>query len=140
MGNPGWAADPKFAAMSMRIANQDELDRLMEAWTKDQDAYAIQERLQKAGVPAGVCQRAQDRMELDPQLKHLHWMIDLPHTEVGPWPHRDIAWHFANLESDQGGPTRRSAPCYGEDNDYVYGELLKLTKAEQDRLRRDGVI
>jgi crotonobetainyl-CoA:carnitine CoA-transferase CaiB-like acyl-CoA transferase len=79
-------------------------------------------------------------MELDPQLKHLNWMIPLPHTEVGPWPHRDIAWHSANLKSDQGGPTGRSAPCYGEDNDYVYSELLKLTKAEQDRLRREGVI
>ncbi len=44
------------------------------------------------------------------------------------------------MQSDQGGPTGRSAPCYGEDNDYVYGDLLKLSKAEQDRLRRDGVI
>jgi crotonobetainyl-CoA:carnitine CoA-transferase CaiB-like acyl-CoA transferase len=140
MGQPGWSADPKFATMAARIANQDELDRLMEAWTREHDGYALQERLQKAGVPAGVCQRAQDRLELDPQLKHLKWMIDLPHSYVGTWPHRDIAWHFANLESDQGGPTRRSAPCYGEDNDYVYGELLKLSKAEQDRLRRDGVI
>jgi len=79
-------------------------------------------------------------MERDPQLKHLKWMIDLPHTYVGTWPHRDIAWHFTEMQSDQGGPTGRSAPCYGEDNDYVYGDLLKLTKAEQDRLRRDGVI
>ena len=39
-----------------------------------------------------------------------------------------------------GGPTERAAPCYGEDSDYVYDELLKLTKKEKAELEKEGVI
>ena len=41
---------------------------------------------------------------------------------------------------NQGGPTERAAPCYGEDDDYVYDELLKLTKQERAELEKEGVI
>jgi hypothetical protein len=51
-----------------------------------------------------------------------------------------VPFHFANAAVNQGGPTERAAPCYGEDSDYVYGELLQLTKQERTELERDGVI
>ncbi len=96
--------------------------------------------MQAFGVPAGVCQTAQDRIERDPQLKHLNWLIPLPHTEIGTWPVKDIPFHFTNATVNQGGPTERAAPCYAEDNDYVYKELLGLTQAEIDVFEKAGVI
>jgi crotonobetainyl-CoA:carnitine CoA-transferase CaiB-like acyl-CoA transferase len=33
----------------------------------------------------------------------------------------------------------RGAPCYGEDNEHVYGELLGMTKREIAELAADGV-
>jgi hypothetical protein len=39
-----------------------------------------------------------------------------------------------------GGQVDRGAPCYGEDNDYVYGELLGMSSKEIARLGDDGVI
>ncbi|HJY79783.1 MAG TPA: CoA transferase [Candidatus Binatia bacterium] len=140
MGNPAWAQHEKFATLAARVQNQDELDRLLGEWTKDQEPFAVQERLQKVGVPAGVCQTAQDRIERDPQLQHLKWLIPLPHSEIGTWPVKDVPFHFANATVNQGGPTERAAPCYGEDNDYVYNELLKLTKQERTELEKEGVI
>jgi len=140
MGNPAWAQHEKFATLAARVQNQDELDRLLGEWTKDQEPFAVQERLQKVGVPAGVCQTAQDRIERDPQLQHLKWLIPLPHSEIGTWPVKDVPFHFANATVNQGGPTERAAPCYGEDNDYVYDELLKLTKQERAELEKEGVI
>ena len=140
MGNPAWAQHEKFATLAARVQNQDELDRLVGAWTDDKEPFALQERLQKAGVPAGVCQTAQDRVERDPQLQHLKWLIPLPHSEIGTWPVKDIPFHFAHGTVNQGGPTERAAPCYGEDNDYVYDELLKLTKQERAELEKEGVI
>jgi crotonobetainyl-CoA:carnitine CoA-transferase CaiB-like acyl-CoA transferase len=140
MGTPGWTQQPQFAALAARIVNQDELDQLVTSWTKDQEPFALQERLQKAGVPAGVCQTAQDRIERDPQLQHLRWLIPLTHSEIGEWPIKDVPFHFTNATVNQGGPTERAAPCYGEDNDYVYDELLKLTKQERTELEKDGVI
>ena len=38
------------------------------------------------------------------------------------------------------GITGRGAPCYGEDNEYVYGELLGMSKQEINDLEREGVI
>ncbi|MGH7963332.1 MAG: CaiB/BaiF CoA transferase family protein, partial [Candidatus Binatia bacterium] len=131
MGNPAWTQNEKFASLTARVRNQDELDHLVGEWTKDKDPFALQERLQKVGVPAGVCQTAQDRIERDPQLKHLQWLIPLPHSEIGTWPVKDVPFHFTNATVNQGGPIARAAPCYGEDNEYVYGELLHLTKVER---------
>ena len=39
-----------------------------------------------------------------------------------------------------GGRIDRGAPCYGEDNDYVYGELLGMSSAEIKGLAEEGVI
>jgi crotonobetainyl-CoA:carnitine CoA-transferase CaiB-like acyl-CoA transferase len=39
-----------------------------------------------------------------------------------------------------GGRLDRGAPCYGEDNDYVYGELLGMSKREIEQLAAHGVI
>src|SRR2546425_1303469 len=140
MGNPAWTRNEKFATLAARVHNQDELDHLIGEWTQDKDPFALQERLQQAGVPAGVCQTAQDRIERDPQLQHLKWLIPLPHSEIGTWPVKDVPFHFTNGTVNQGGPTERAAPCYGEDNDYVYDALLKLTKQERAEVEREGGI
>ena len=39
-----------------------------------------------------------------------------------------------------GGPIDRGAPYYGEDNEYVLGELLGMSLAEIGALRNEGVI
>jgi len=39
-----------------------------------------------------------------------------------------------------GGRIDRGAPCYGEDNAYVYGELLGMSTQEIEALAADGVI
>jgi crotonobetainyl-CoA:carnitine CoA-transferase CaiB-like acyl-CoA transferase len=140
MGNPVWTRDPKFASLATRIINQDELDLRVGEWTREQDAFALQDRLQKAGVAAGVCQTTEDRVERDPQLKHLKWLIPLPNAEVGTWPIKDVPFHFSKATVDQGGPIGRASPCYGEDNDYVYGELLKMPAQERAELEKEGVI
>jgi crotonobetainyl-CoA:carnitine CoA-transferase CaiB-like acyl-CoA transferase len=140
MGNPAWTQHEKFSTLAARTQNQDELDRLVSEWTYDQEPFGLQARFQSAGVPAGVCQTAQDRVERDPQLRHLEWLIPLPHSEIGTWPVKDVPFHFADATVNQGGPTERAAPCYGEDNDYVYDELLKLTKQERSELEKEGII
>jgi hypothetical protein len=38
-----------------------------------------------------------------------------------------------------GGRLDRGAPCYGEDNHYVYGELLGMSSQEIDALAEEGV-
>ena len=73
-------------------------------------------------------------------MRHLNWLIPLPHPEMGTWPIKDVPFHFTNATVDQGGPFGRAAPCYGQDNDYVYGELLGMTGAERAELHEEGII
>ena len=112
----------------------------MTAGTTDKEPFAVPQDLQRAGVPAGVCQTARDRIGRNPQLRHLQWLIPLPHRAIGPWPVKEVPVHFPTATVTQGGPSERAAPCYGEDRDYVYGALLQLSHAERAALVKEGVI
>jgi crotonobetainyl-CoA:carnitine CoA-transferase CaiB-like acyl-CoA transferase len=140
MGDTEWLGEARFTTLEGRIAHQDELDRHIGAWTAPQDARVLMERLQLAGIPAGVCQSAADRVDRDPQLRHLGWMTELAGTRIGTWPVPEVPVRMSGATVTVGGPTDRGAPMYGEDNGYVYGELLGMSSADIEQLAVDGVI
>lgn len=140
MGDPEWCALPEFVSLADRLANQDALDARVEEWTRRHDRWELMERLQEAGIAAGVCQDAQDRYEHDPQLRHLHWLTEVEHSEMGAWPVREVPVKWDQTPPFMGGQIDRGAPCYGEDNHYVLGELLGMSSVEIARLAEDGVI
>ena len=47
---------------------------------------------------------------------------------------------LSRTPSHVGGLPQRGAPVYGEDNEYVLGELLGYANAQIRALERDGVI
>ena len=96
--------------------------------------------LQEAGVPAGVCETSQDRYEWDPQLRHLEWVVELEQTEIGRWPVKELPTKFSETPPYIGGVIDRHGPNYGEDNDYVLGELLGLDKEEIAEFANEGVL
>ncbi len=96
--------------------------------------------LQGAGVPAGVCQTAGDRCDHDPQLAALEWLTEVTGTKIGRWPVAEVPIKMSASPAYIGGRIDRGAPCYGEDNDYVYGELLGMTSGEIAALAQEGVI
>lgn len=140
LGGPAWTDDAKFSTLESRLAHQDELDGLVESWTVDQDPYDAMTRLQEAGVRAGVCQTAEDRVDKDPQLASLDWLVELPQTEMGTWPVREVPIRYGSTPATQGGALGRGAPNYGEDNDYVFKEILGLTDDEVELLAKEDVI
>jgi crotonobetainyl-CoA:carnitine CoA-transferase CaiB-like acyl-CoA transferase len=52
----------------------------------------------------------------------------------------DIAVKMSATPAHAGGSIDRGAPCYGEDTEYVYGELLGMDSRAIGDLRDDGVI
>ena len=97
-------------------------------------------KLQQAGVPAGVCQTAEDRCDHDPQLAALEWLTEVTGTKIGRWPLAEVPIKMSESPAYIGGRIDRGAPCYGEDNHYVYGELLGMSSQEIDALSAEGVI
>jgi crotonobetainyl-CoA:carnitine CoA-transferase CaiB-like acyl-CoA transferase len=133
-------ADVRFLTLSERLARHEDLDEILADTVKDWDPFELMTRLQDSGVPAGVCQTAEDRYEWDPQLKHLEWLVELNQTEMGTWPVKEIPVKYSHTPPYIGGRLDRSGPNYGEDNEYVLSSLLGLSACEIELLREDRVI
>jgi crotonobetainyl-CoA:carnitine CoA-transferase CaiB-like acyl-CoA transferase len=138
LGSPEWTA--RFATATTRKAKEDELDQNLAGYTRNQDRYDLMDRLQRRGVPAAAIQTAADRVDRDPQLKHRGYFVQLPHTEIGTWPIEGFPAKFAAMGVDVGGIPGRGAPMMGEDNDYVYRDILGLQPDEITTLREELVI
>ncbi len=140
-GDLTWCRDPRFATLDSRIEHQDQLDPLIEEWTKGQERYDLMYRLQAAGVPAGVVQSPQDKVEVDPQLQVRDFYVHLDHSEMGTWPFtRHAVGKLSETPAHPAGTTQHGAPCVGEDNQYVYGDLLGLSESDIAAYQAQGVI
>lgn len=136
MGRPTWAAEPRFATQADRFAHQDALDELVGQWTATLDCHAAMERLQAVGVRAGAVQNARDLNEVDPQIAHRGLFFEIDHPVIGEARFEGEPMKF----SETGPDLWRSAPLLGEDNDYVYGQILGLADEEIAELAESGVI
>lgn len=132
--------DPRYATLETRLAHQEALDEAVTAWTETQDAGEAMLALQAAGVPAGVCQTAEDRCEQDPQLAALDWLTEVTGTKIGRWPVIEMPARLSDTPAYSGGPIDRGAPCYGEDNVHVLKQLLGYSDTDIERLAREKVI
>jgi crotonobetainyl-CoA:carnitine CoA-transferase CaiB-like acyl-CoA transferase len=133
MDEPAWAIEPRFATNAGRLANQDELDARVEAWTSEFEDYEAMELLQAAGVRAGVCQKASDRFEHDPQLKARQWWHRLPHAEFGDCDYDGILPRLSVTP----GQMRTSSPLIGQHTHEVLHDVLGMSAeeiAEQEAL------
>jgi crotonobetainyl-CoA:carnitine CoA-transferase CaiB-like acyl-CoA transferase len=136
----GLPADSRFDSLAGRLSHQDDLDALVNAATVARDGYELMAELQGRGVPAGVCQTAQDRYENDPQLAHLGWLSEVRQADFGVWPVKEVPVKLSETPTYIGGRLDRSGPSYGQDNEYVLGEILKLSSEEIEELRAAGVL
>ncbi|MCU1476384.1 MAG: hypothetical protein JWQ64_1077, partial [Subtercola sp.] len=140
LGCPEWATDARFRTVAARKANEALAEAAVAVEIARWEAFELMHRLQKVGVAAGVCQTAEDRVEFDPQLAHLGWLVELEHSEMGRWPVKEVPVQFSETPPYIGGRLDRHGPVYGEDNEYVLGEILGYSRAEIDLLTSSGVI
>ena len=130
-----WTKDLRFTELLGRLEHVDELERLVETWTQDKDAYELMSQLQAAGVPAGVVQKASDLFE-DPQMVHRHHFWNLDHEEIGLHAYDGPSFRLSKTP----GELRMPAPCLGQHNEYVYKELLGMSDEEVEDLTAQGAL
>ena len=135
LGKPGWGDEARFATQTERLAHADTLDGLLDAWAAEQEAEAAAERLQQAGVPAGVVQNCLD-LHQDPRLAAWNMFQYLDHKEMGPSPYEGHQFHLSKTP----GELRWPAPVMGQHNAYVFGEILGLSESEIAQLTEEKVI
>jgi benzylsuccinate CoA-transferase BbsF subunit len=137
LGYPSWAKEERFAEVSSRWRNQDELDRFIEEWTSQRDHYEVMEILQKAGVPAGAVLNMKE-IHLDPQFVNRGFFEIIDHGEgVGKRPIlQQIPAKITGVENF----VPRRAPRFGQDNEYVFCNLLGMSKDDLKRLEEEKIV
>jgi crotonobetainyl-CoA:carnitine CoA-transferase CaiB-like acyl-CoA transferase len=136
IGSPAWAQDERFATVLGRHEHHDELDTLIESWTREQDKYEAFHLLQRAGVMAAPVLTGKEAL-LDPHFRERKQfdVVEQPHMGARP-VQRHLAAKFDDFESSAQG----AAPALGQHNAEVLGGLLGLSDEELRALESEKVI
>jgi crotonobetainyl-CoA:carnitine CoA-transferase CaiB-like acyl-CoA transferase len=97
---PAWG-DRRFRERTGRVAAADELDASLASWTRERSAREVMDRLQNAGVPAGVIRTPAQALD-DPHLAARHWFQLMTHPDMGTGKYHGFPWSFsrATLSAD----------------------------------------
>ena len=130
------SSDPRFATAEARRANRAELDPIVARWTATLPAQAAAEKLQAAGVAAHASWTTPE-IAADPHLRARRAVVDVqePDGKI-----RAAIGVPMRLSKGQEIGIDRGTPKLGEHEDYVYGDLLGMSRAERQALQDDGVI
>lgn len=128
--------DPRYASMRDRWQHRAQLVAALSEFTREFDADALAESLQRSGIAAARMLRGADVLD-EPQVRArrlysemTHPLLDFPlPTETGPARYRHIP--PADL---------RPAPQLGADTVQVCRQKLNMSEPELDRLIAAGVL
>ena len=135
LGNPVWAEDERFSSLAARKKHKEILDKNIDKWTSGQMAEKVADRLQQAGIAAGVVQNAED-LANDPQLTAREFFTSLNHPVLGEIKTDAYPLIFKNYRQT---PWKAST-ILGEANQYVFEELLGMTKTTIQSYIDQGII
>jgi benzylsuccinate CoA-transferase BbsF subunit len=132
-GHPEWRDDPRFATFDARQANREALDAAVAGWTTPREVDAIEESLQKAGVPVHRAASSEDAFA-DPQLAFRQHFVEVKHRELGPVTIESSRMRLSRTPAQ----TTTAGPMFGEHNDRVLQEILGMNDEEIIELVQSG--
>jgi len=127
--------DPRFQTLNGRLGHAAELDRLVEGWTAKRPPEEVAALLQAHGVPASPVASGRLLVE-DAHLQARGFLTEAMHPRAGNFL---VPGNPVRL-SGMPGRVCRHAPLLGQDNGYVFRDLLGLPAAEIEELEREGAI
>jgi crotonobetainyl-CoA:carnitine CoA-transferase CaiB-like acyl-CoA transferase len=128
-GHPEWANDEHFATNSARVANREEMIRLVSECIRQKPADEWFALLEAAGIPAGPINTISQALA-DVQAQHRHMIRTMAGMPLMGSPVR--------IDGDR-ADADLPPPALGEHTDQVLAHL-SLRAGEVDRLRSAGVI
>ncbi len=134
MQDPDWAQAPAFASPAERVRNIDNLHERLAAWTSGLDDYELARLLQSYGVAAAPVLNVADLLN-DPHYRARGTFIEVQH----PLGFRETIYG-AYVKTSRTEAAVRTGPTIGQDNDYVFKELLGLPEERYARLVEEQVI
>jgi len=136
MGRPELAGDPRYVDHVARGRNQDELDAIIEDWTRTLTVEQVEALMIEHAVPAGRMYRAPEMID-DPHYAARDAIVEV---ETARWGTLKMQNAFPKL-SDTPSSIRTAAPSrVGQHNDEVYRGLLGMSEAELAELAAAGAV
>jgi len=135
MGRDDLAADPRYATVEGRMADQASLESAIQAWAGALSREEIARRLDEVGVPYANVASVRE-VAASPQLAARGMIAEAEHPSLGT-----IRMPNNPIHMEKSPPTvRKAPPQVGEDNDHVYGTILGLSAEQIRQLRAESVI
>jgi formyl-CoA transferase len=126
--------DPRFATPPMRGNHNKEICAEIEKWTQNYTKHEAMQKLGAAGVPCGAVMDTKELSD-DPSMREREIFAEIDHPVRGKlwipgWP----------VKMSESYVKVKASPVLGADTYDVYAEMLGLSKADVDALRKDGVV
>jgi formyl-CoA transferase len=131
IGEPQLADDPRFATNQARGTNSEELDGIIERWTRTLDMAQANAALAEAGVPAGPVMSIA-AIAADPQFRARGAIASVPDDDGTPIATYGTIPRF----SEHPARLERAAGRIGRDQDAVLSELGIAPNGRAPRERR----
>ncbi|WP_251342635.1 CaiB/BaiF CoA transferase family protein [Haloplanus halophilus] len=132
---PDLIDDPRFATNEARVDHADELDAVIEAWTRERPTEEAIETMEAADAIVGPVYDMADIFE-DDQYRARGDVVEVADPELGRLKTPAPVPKFSRTP----GAVDHAGPRHGQHNDEVYLDELGLDEDEYDRLREAGVI
>lgn len=134
MSQPAWAMSEAFSSLAARLENIDELHRQLAQWTGQFDDYALAELLQANGVAAAPVLNIADLLS-DPHYQARKTFVEVAH----PLGFKETVYgHY--VKTRFAAPPLATGPAMGQDNDFVFRNILGMPENEYAQLVEKQVI
>jgi crotonobetainyl-CoA:carnitine CoA-transferase CaiB-like acyl-CoA transferase len=135
MGMPALRVSPQYCDIASRQTNSLELDAILAAWTRAQDARELEAALRSRGVAAFKSLNSIDLIS-DEHLWERGFYYPVTDGKQRSIPIVGAPWRMSATPPS----INCAAPLLGEHNDYVLGELLGLSVAQRQRLVAEKIV
>ncbi len=135
IGRSDLTDDPKFSTHAARWENREELNAIIEEWTKQHTKHDVMKILGDAGVPSGACQDTGEVLD-DPHLKAREMIVDID------YPLRDGLYKTVGcpIKLSDSPAIVETPPQLGEHTGDLLQELCDVSAEDVARLREKGVV
>ena len=135
MGRPELKSEPRYATNALRCAIMDEVDGLVEAWTRTLPRDEVMTLLKRHRVPSAPVRNLREVMN-DAHMHQRGMLETIDHPELGRIVVPTSPLRYHGTDKVETTPS----PAVGEHNAAVYGGWLGLGDGEIADLKASGVI
>ena len=127
--------DDRFRTPSARLANAEELGRILDEYFIRQDKYEMFYGSHERRFIFGVIQSPAE-VFADPQFAHRDFFVNVEHPVMGELRMPGAPFRMESTPWQTGD----ASPSVGQDNGQIFGDRLGLGREQMAHLRSEGII